>query len=327
MFISLITLILSILIFYSLLYFRSRLPNIFFDFPNERSSHFSPTLKIGGLVVFGMSFYVWFFQNLLFFNYFLPILLIFLISLIDDFTDTSVTIRIILHFVISLFFLIYNFSYLNYLIILFFLISLVWVTNFINFMDGINGLAAFLGIIGLSSFSYLSFNSSYNDLFNLSFYPLSPLLSFLIFNYPFGKFFLGDNGATTIGFLSGMIGLLGWKFQIWPIWFPVLIYFTYGFDATFTVILRTLNGDNSLKPHKEFLFHKMVSIGFNKNLVTFIYVLFSLINTFFAFFLINKDPKFIYIYFSGIFALSCFFYLKIHNIWKKNNIRHISSLP
>jgi UDP-N-acetylmuramyl pentapeptide phosphotransferase/UDP-N-acetylglucosamine-1-phosphate transferase len=324
MYIPIISFILSIFIFYLLLLFRSKLPKIFFDFPNQRSSHFSPTLKIGGLVVFGLTFNVWFFQNLLFFNYFLPIFLIFLISLIDDFTDSSVTIRIILHFVIALFFLIFNFSHLNYLLIVFFLISLVWVTNFINFMDGINGLAAFLGLIGLSSFSYLSFNSSYNDVFNLSFYPLFPLLSFLIFNYPFGKFFLGDNGATTFGFLSGMIGLLGWKFQIWPIWFPVLIYFTYGFDATFTIILRTLNGDNSLKPHKEFLFHKMVSIGINKSLVTFIYILFTLINTYYAFFLIDKDLHYVYFYFAFIFLFSCCIYMRIHNIWKQNSIKHNS---
>lgn len=151
---------------------------------------------------------------------FLPSYLIFIFGLIEDlFGSIKASTRFIVIFLMSTIFVSHsiNLPSLEFWIfgeiinnnrfiqVLFFAMGLTAVSNGLNMIDGMNGLAGFTSLMIITSLITLVFlldqkiiNLS-NPLILLSFY----LIVFMIFNFPFGKIFLGDSGAYWIGWLLG----------------------------------------------------------------------------------------------------------------------------
>ena len=77
-----------------------------------------------------------------------------------------------------------------------------------NLIDGFHGLSGFNALVVFSTFAYLS-NSLQDPLvFGLSMTGLAVVLAFLVFNWPFGRIFLGDGGAYLLGYWSAVTGIL-----------------------------------------------------------------------------------------------------------------------
>lgn len=81
------------------------------------------------------------------------------------------------------------------------------IANAINIIDGVHGLASGTAIIILASLGILSW--SYGDMVLLGciLMGVAILLGFLPLNFPFGKLFLGDAGAYSIGYLLAIIAV------------------------------------------------------------------------------------------------------------------------
>lgn len=86
------------------------------------------------------------------------------------------------------------------------LISLAMV-NGVNFIDGQNGLAS--GSILLTQAAILTLGILYSDpsVIYISAIILVSTLTFLFFNYPFAKIFLGDGGAYFLGFITAILSI------------------------------------------------------------------------------------------------------------------------
>lgn len=99
-------------------------------------------------------------------------------------------------------------------------------TNSINIIDGINGNATLCSIAILSSICYMSYQTQSNFIVFASGLLLGILLVFLVFNYPFGKMFLGDSGAFLLGFSIGSLLLLCVLYYGINIWYctALLLY-------------------------------------------------------------------------------------------------------
>lgn len=310
----------SILVFAQLflIIYKIKLPKLFYDVPNDRSSHSIPTLKVGGLVIF-LNFYVvsFIFIGFSVINQVLYLsIFIFLISLFDDFFDISIYFRLFIHFIIcGLLISILDFDYLP--ISIFFLIGLVWITNLYNFMDGINGLSAFMLIFGFIPLGFVAHSNGDPEFSNNIYLLFFLFLPFLYFNFIKNKIFLGDAGAVTIGFIAGGVGLYGWKNGYWPIWFPTLLFSIFGADATLTVILRVVYKKNPLIPHKTYFFHKLIDLGFTKNSVSLYYAFSMIISAMISLFLLSCSLNTIYIsIFMYLLFLLCIL-LFIHFKWLK----------
>jgi UDP-N-acetylmuramyl pentapeptide phosphotransferase/UDP-N-acetylglucosamine-1-phosphate transferase len=305
-----------------LIIYKIKSPTIFYDIPNERSSHSTPILKVGGLVIFLNFYFLSFFfitsspiNQILFLS-----TLIFLISLLDDFFDISIYLRLFIHFVICailIFFL--DFDYL--IVSIFFLISLVWITNLYNFMDGINGLSAFMTIFGFLPLGYISHAHGDLEFTKIIFLLVFLILPFLFFNFIKNKIFLGDAGAVTIGFIAGGVGLYGWKLGYWPLWFPTVLFSTFGADATLTVIMRVVYKKNPLTPHKTYFFHKLIDLGFSKCNVSLYYAIFMILSSLFSIILLNCPLSMIYLLLSIYYLFLLFILLFIHFKWLKLDIK------
>jgi UDP-N-acetylmuramyl pentapeptide phosphotransferase/UDP-N-acetylglucosamine-1-phosphate transferase len=120
-----------------------------------------------------------------------------------------------------------------------FLIIYFWVytINIINFTDGVDG---FLAINALTFFSciflYFNFLNNVNFIYYISLIIIPVLLTYLFFNRPNAKIFMGDAGSIFIGFLIGFISIqtiiLG-RFDI----VVSLLAYTY-IDSTLTIIKK-----------------------------------------------------------------------------------------
>ena len=81
-------------------------------------------------------------------------------------------------------------------------------TNAINIIDGFNGLAGGTVIIALSALGVIAWQVSDTQLAQLCLTVIVVLIGFMLFNYPFGKIFLGDGGAYLIGFILAWVAVM-----------------------------------------------------------------------------------------------------------------------
>mgnify|MGYP003706091021 CR=1 FL=1 len=80
--------------------------------------------------------------------------------------------------------------------------------NALNIVDGLNGLAGATAILMIGSFGVLFGQSGDFELKIICFVLVFACLGFLLWNFPFGKIFLGDGGAYFLGALVAGIAVL-----------------------------------------------------------------------------------------------------------------------
>ena len=84
-----------------------------------------------------------------------------------------------------------------------YILSLIMIMNGFNFIDGLNGLSSFNFITIFISIYFLADLYQDEEIKNWSIFLIILSLFFLVLNFPFGKFFLGDSGSYLYAFLSG----------------------------------------------------------------------------------------------------------------------------
>ena len=193
------------------------------DFSKPQSFHDQAISRSGGigcffsLVVF-LSIYFLLYSEILYAYFFIGLSL-FLVGYLDDIkTKVSPNLRLILMTAsIVLFLIIFsikienvdlvflNYWLENYAISIFFvLMCFLFIVNGANLIDGFNGLLA-INLIIINSI--LLFINLQNEHLQFSFFltgQIIMLVSFLIFNFPRAKIFLGDSGAYLIGGLTAL---------------------------------------------------------------------------------------------------------------------------
>jgi UDP-N-acetylmuramyl pentapeptide phosphotransferase/UDP-N-acetylglucosamine-1-phosphate transferase len=129
----------------------------------------------------------------------------------------------------------------NHLVVLiFYTFSLTGLANGSNLTDGVNGLCSFVFLSILGSLLFLSYQVTDDTLAMIILIIMVLIITFLIFNYPWGKIFLGDLGAYAIAFLTGMLTIIffGRHPEISP-WFPVLILIYPITEVVFSMLRRS----------------------------------------------------------------------------------------
>jgi UDP-GlcNAc:undecaprenyl-phosphate GlcNAc-1-phosphate transferase len=223
--------------------------------------HLNETPRLGGLIIIALLMtYTCFHAK----SNIVPMLKLFLISIIplgvislkeDLFHNVKPFLRLLAIFLSGILFVINfsgpypNFSGINMLSwldnriaqILFYPLALSALANGNNLTDGVNGLCGFISLSILGSLMFLAYQVNDTDIMMIIFIFMALIFSFLCFNYPFGKIFLGDLGAYSIGFLIGMLTIIffGRHAEISPL-FPLLILIYPTLELVFS-ILRRLN--------------------------------------------------------------------------------------
>jgi Fuc2NAc and GlcNAc transferase len=227
----------------------------FLDLPGERSSHFRPTPKGGGVglvlafvwvaVAVGLTPFFW-----------LPLLALAILSFVNDLHSISAGVRLAAQFMAALLVLggalwAGHVSWSVFLILpaLFFVVA---TTNCYNFMDGINGLAGITAVVAFACLLVFG-GAAETPLFYPVIAIMGALLGFLPFNLPRARLFMGDVGSIFLGFLlATSVCLLAGS------WTEFLVFASFLFpfyaDEAVTVVERLWRGESLLAPHRRHLY-------------------------------------------------------------------------
>ncbi len=161
--------------------------------------------------------------------------------------------------------------------------SILWivgVTNAVNLIDGLDGLAA--GVSSIAAVALLAILlMQYNV--NATMMVLTAALAgacfgFLPFNFNPAKTFMGDVGATFLGFILGCISIQG-PFKTYVSFIiPFLIIGLPLFDTAFAILRRLLKGQGIMTPDRGHMHHRLIDRGFShRATVIILYILSSVL--------------------------------------------------
>jgi UDP-GlcNAc:undecaprenyl-phosphate GlcNAc-1-phosphate transferase len=244
------------------------------DHPNHRSSHAKITIRGGG-IIFSIALLLGSLYFGLQYTYFLlGLLLISLISFIDDIKTTSNRIRFIFHLIASalLFYQLGVYSFSFYWIVLAFIFA-VAVINAINFMDGVNGITGGFGLITLLTLYYINQRVI---AFTIDKYLILSIISLLVFNFfnfrVKAKCFAGDIGSVSLAFII-LFFLLQLMIKTNNLSYSLLLL-VYGLDTATTILFRILRKENVFEAHRNHFYQFLVNEKkFPHLIVAFIYML------------------------------------------------------
>ena len=158
----------------------------------------------------------------------------------------------------------FNLSFLNivfnnfYFQIIFYMLALATVINGQNIIDGTNGLSACTGIVIFVCIGYLGVEINNPEIIQIAFFMIILLISFLLFNFPFGKIFLGDAGSYFIGLLAGylIIETFATNPQL-PTWSAVIILFYPALEVIFSYFRKIYSHQSPFLPDRKHLHLKI----------------------------------------------------------------------
>ncbi|WP_369769569.1 glycosyltransferase family 4 protein [Flavobacterium sp. WC2416] len=260
--------LLVLLVGIELLYFKIADRYNIIDKPNSRSSHSTITLRGGG-IIFPIAISIAFFLGSVSWELTLAVLIVAVVSFIDDIKPLSQLPRFASH-VIAVGLVFYDLNLFVeslWLLPIVFVLLIGWVNAF-NFMDGINGITVLYALTAIISFSFLPTQVSSLPL--LITMGLS-CVAFGIFNVrKKAKTFAGDVGSISMALFLGyfMIKTILDTKQLGYI----LFFSVYGIDAVITILNRIKKRENIFQPHRSHLYQYLANeMGFSHVLISVIY--------------------------------------------------------
>jgi UDP-N-acetylmuramyl pentapeptide phosphotransferase/UDP-N-acetylglucosamine-1-phosphate transferase len=142
------------------------------------------------------------------------------------------------------------------------MLAVVWLTNLYNFMDGMDGLAGTMSCVGLGTLAWLA-SSQAPGLALLAGLLAAGAAGFLVWNAPPARIFMGDVGASTLGFAAAVLILWGDKSAAFPWWLGMLVFAVFIADATVTLVRRALNRERVWKAHRTHFYQRLVTLGWS----------------------------------------------------------------
>lgn len=232
------------------------------DVPNERSLHTNIVPRIGGLgMLIGLAAaWSW-----------LPVtdellglatigyLALFAVSFADDVRSMPIVARLATHSVVAASWSLFVGG--PWWVLFAGFLFVVWSINLYNFMDGSDGLAGGMAVVGFGTYAWAAYIGGDLTLAALCGSVAAAGAGFLLFNFHPASLFLGDSGSIPLGFLAATFGWYGAHRGLWTLTLPILAFFPFYFDATYTLVRRLVRGERFWLPHREHLYQRAIRSG------------------------------------------------------------------
>jgi UDP-N-acetylmuramyl pentapeptide phosphotransferase/UDP-N-acetylglucosamine-1-phosphate transferase len=137
----------------------------------------------------------------------------------------------------------------------------VGISHAFNLIDGLNGLAGFTALAAALALATIADQSGLKEHRDILLTIAAAVIGFLIFNFPFGKIFLGDSGAYVIGHLLFWMSVsILWNApDVSP--FAMLLIFFWPIADTLLAITRRLSLGKPIAQPDRLHFHQLVMRG------------------------------------------------------------------
>ena len=243
------------------------------DFLKPQGFHKEPTSRIGGLII--LLLFIIFVTSYSFIfgvflkDYLITSLILFFLGFLDDIKikinpNTRLVLMIsLLIFCINFFSIQITTSGLEFLDlwlennifqICFVLLCFLFVINGSNLIDGFNGLLAIQFLLINSIFLVINLLNQNENLSIILFVQIIIVLSFLLFNFPKAKIFLGDSGSYLLGSLIALNTIKSYELnaEISPFFFAGVLFYLF-YEVFFSFIRKALLKKSPLKPDNSHL--------------------------------------------------------------------------
>jgi UDP-N-acetylmuramyl pentapeptide phosphotransferase/UDP-N-acetylglucosamine-1-phosphate transferase len=159
------------------------------------------------------------------------------------------------------------------------MLTIIMITNSFNLIDGVDGLAGSLGILTTAVFgSYFAYVGQFTYAI-MAFSLTGSLVSFLIYNFPPAKIFMGDTGSLLVGLINSILVIKFINIAADPncvlhfdsapaIGFAVMMIPL--FDTLRVFGLRILNRRSPFSPDRNHIHHFLLDLGLNHRSTTLI---------------------------------------------------------
>jgi len=167
-----------------------------------------------------------------------------------------------------------------------FMLTVLWifgVTTVINFSDGMDGLAGGLSAISAGTLFVVALAMGQSESAMMAIILVGVTVAYLRYNKPPAKVFMGDAGATFLGFILAVIALDGAFKQatVLSIFIPILALGVPIFDNLFVVARRLLQGKPIYQADASQAHYRLLRTGLNpKQVVLFLYLVSSCFSLF-----------------------------------------------
>lgn len=157
-----------------------------------------------------------------------------------------------------------------------FILTILWifgVTTVINFSDGMDGLAGGLSAISAVTLFIVALAKGQDNSAFMAIILVGVALAYLRYNKPPAKIFMGDAGATFLGFILSVIALDGVFKQatVLSLFIPILALGVPIFDNLFVVARRFLQGKPIYQADASQAHYRLLRSGMNpKQVVAFL---------------------------------------------------------
>lgn len=263
------------------------------DRPNYRKVHARIMPRLGGLAIFG-SFLVGYFvlrpEDSTALYIVLGAVMIIITGVLDDMFEITAKAKLLGQF-IAAGIVIYGglqIDFINlpfggqldfgYFSIPLTILWIVGITNAINLIDGLDGLAAGVSTIALVTLAGMAFLLSDMFVFAMAAILAASCLGFLFYNFHPAKIFMGDSGSLFLGYMIGVLALLGFKnVTVISLIIPIIMLGVPISDTFFAIVRRYRLKQPLSAPDKSHLHHCLLNVGFtHRQTVLIIYALASM---------------------------------------------------
>jgi UDP-GlcNAc:undecaprenyl-phosphate/decaprenyl-phosphate GlcNAc-1-phosphate transferase len=313
------------------------------DFLKPQAFHKKPIARIGGLIILSLFllFILFYFLILDTFlkDYLVITLLLFFLGFLDDLKiKINPNIRLVfmlalLIFCINVFSIEINKSGLEFLNswlennifqICFVLLCFLFVINGANLVDGFNGLLAIHFLLINSIYLLLNLSNQNDNISIILFVQIIIVLSFLLFNFPKAKIFLGDSGSYLLGSLIVLNTIKTYELnpQSSPFFFAGVLFYLF-YEVFFSFIRKSASKKSPLHPdkfHLHMLLYKWLSGSRKKescNYLTSVLINFSYLFLQIPLFYFQNNSLISRYWFFSLIILYTIIYFRLYSFSKK----------
>ena len=153
---------------------------------------------------------------------------------------------------------------------------IVAITNAVNLIDGLDGLANGVSAISATTMLVIALLASEAEVAVVMAALVGACVGFMPYNLNPAKMFMGDTGATFLGFILATMSIQGlFKFYaVISFAVPFLILGLPIFDTTFAFIRRIAHGQSPMHADRGHIHHRLIDMGLSqKQAVATLYVI------------------------------------------------------